>query len=494
MNYFWRKDVDTEVASKVVEATAAAAQAVRSCDAARLHAIEVVAAGNDVAHRHDEAAPAALDAAIRCAAASLAAQEAASRCEEVAEEADANYRASATMAAQEARAAAARCDVEGGAPAASQAANSFADSCVAACGDAKTLTLEAGEAAARCVLARDDVATAKLVFLKTRGFCVSRAAFSKACSDSYECHMEARKDAVAAALAARKAALRCAAASRHAVSAASVARKTASRCDAPGGYYGPVTRAAAAAATSARHAADRCVAAHADGAEAAAVPPTDEEVAAGTNAAESADAAARTVPMVPLADAAAFEARKAAARCDAALADPVADANKEFFEKMCGWLLAVATLFVGIAFQAITQPPAGMSFDHCGIGTKAGKAAYGAPSPAPAPALSPTETADKRWHGSGACFYLVLNTLTMAVALAMLLLLLITRKSANGFTLHHIKGMLVMLACSVAISFVIGASGDPGIQVGTSLTLLLFAIVNSLVPLIGVCFSVRKVE
>jgi hypothetical protein len=63
---------------------------------------------------------------------------------------------------------------------------------------------------------------------------------------------------------------------------------------------------------------------------------------------------------VPLADAAALDAREAAASCDAALLSPL-DADEEFLHKMRGWLMTVATLFVGIAYQAVIQPPAWMT-------------------------------------------------------------------------------------------------------------------------------------
>jgi hypothetical protein len=98
--------------------------------------------------------------------------------------------------------------------------------------------------------------------------------------------------------------------------------------------------------------------------------------------------------VVPRADAAALEAREAAASCDAALSDPVADANKDFLDKTRGWLMTVSALFVGMAFQAIVHPPDGMSFDHCTFNVfypglppyrrkNAGKATSAAPSLVP---------------------------------------------------------------------------------------------------------------
>ncbi|XP_044958424.1 uncharacterized protein LOC123409630 [Hordeum vulgare subsp. vulgare] len=353
-------DLCTALASKVVKATSAAAHAVTRCDATLLHvhARRLVAdAGND-----DAAALAALDACVRCDAASLAALEAATCCESAAAEAGEHHRAAATRAAEAARVAAARCD-EDGAAAASQAANAFADICVAACGDAERLTLAAGEAAARCVVSRDDAATALLVAQEAATW-----RRRKAYRESADSHKEARKDAVAEALAVREGSVRCAAASRRAVLAASIARKIASRCEATGAY------GAMATAATARAAADRCVAARIDA------------PAAGD---DDADAAADLA--VPLADAAALKAREAASVCDLALADPRADAEKEFVDKMRGWLMTVAALFVGIAFQALLHPPDGMSFHRCDILSKnAWKWKESSAAPAPAPSSAAT--------------------------------------------------------------------------------------------------------
>jgi hypothetical protein len=130
----------------------------------------------------------------------------------------------------------------------------------------------AREAAARCVLARDDAADAALVAQQAAnrnavGRCpwlrpevVVLSSIPKWCRDvarekeareSADGHAKARRDAVAASFAAREAGVRCAAASRRAVSAASIARKIASRCEGAGAD-------GVAAAAAAREAADRC--------------------------------------------------------------------------------------------------------------------------------------------------------------------------------------------------------------------------------------------
>jgi hypothetical protein len=107
---------------------------------------------------------------------------------------------------------------------------------------------------------------------------------------------------------------------------------------------------------------------------------------------------------VPLANAAAKEAREAAASCDAALTDSAGEAD---MSNMRGWLMMVATLFVGIAFQSILQRPPVISSQDCSL-----KAVSNAASPAPAP--SPAATADSA-DSLGAWSHL--NVLTMFISL-----------------------------------------------------------------------------
>jgi hypothetical protein len=191
-----------------------------------------------------------------------------------------------------------------------------------------------------------------------------------------------------------------------------IARKIASRCEETGGD------AATAAAAAAREAADRCVA---DGA-------LDID-----SAAPLADPA---VPRaVPLADAAALEAREAAASCDAALAcSAAADPDAE---NMRGWLMMVATLFVGIAFQAVLQPPPAIFLQD-----SSRKAVSGAASPAPAPAEDSTPI--RTWS--------TMNELTMFASLAMLVLLM-TMRRATVAGIFMVRSMLLAIAFTVACSF-----------------------------------------
>ncbi|KAF7099209.1 hypothetical protein CFC21_100872 [Triticum aestivum] len=427
-----RCDAELRRARRVVDAAGsddaaalAALDASVRCDAASLAALqaatryEALAQGANANHSADATAPAqlareaaarcdvdgaaaasraalkTLDASVRCDAASLAALQAATRYEALAQGANANHSADATAPAQLAREAAARCDVDGAA-AASRAANAFADSCAAACGDAERLTLAAGEAAARCVLARDDAATALLLVVRQATITTRR--HLKAFRESADSHKEARKDAVAAALAVRESAVRCAAASRRAVLAASTARKIASRCEA----------------------------------------------------------------------AAASKAREAAAGCDLALADAIEDGDKEFVDKMRGWLMTVATLFVGIAFQALLHPPDGMSFDILvSKNARNWKAGPGAPSPAPNLAPSSAATvvnATPTYDWVRAFCYLTFNTTIMAFALIVLVSLLTMKKVASTYSLVQIKAIAMTLVIAVVGSVVTGTSRNLGVQ------------------------------
>ncbi|KQK05148.2 hypothetical protein BRADI_2g18339v3 [Brachypodium distachyon] len=192
--------------------------------------------------------------------------------------------------------------------------------------------------AARCVAARDNaVIAATLVARESAvgGDVARRKAAESAAGEAAQGHRVARRIAAAAAWAARKASVRCAAECYHAVAAASAARKVAAGCAAAGGD--------GEAVSTARDVADLCVAVLGD-------------------AANDADREAAAKHVVPHADAAALAAREAAAICDAAIADPAAGNDNDFLEKMRGWLMTVATLFVSMAFQAMVNPP-GWMFD-----------------------------------------------------------------------------------------------------------------------------------
>jgi hypothetical protein len=137
---------------------------------------------------------------------------------------------------------------------------------------------------------------------------------------------------------------------------------------------------------------------------------------------------------VPLADEAKLEARKAAASCDAALLNPL-DADKDFLHKMRGWLMTVATLFVGIAYQAVIQPPAWMT------------------------CFKPTH--GRKHKDSFSCgMYKALNLFTMATALTTLVGLLAIKTIQRRLFLRALKKMMIIIATAIAGSFIMALSRD----------------------------------
>jgi hypothetical protein len=148
---------------------------------------------------------------------------------------------------------------------------------------------------------------------------------------------------------------------------------------------------------------------------------------------------------VPLANAAAKEAREAAASCDAALTDSAGEAD---MSNMRGWLMMVATLFVGIAFQSILQRPPVISSQDCSL-----KAVSNAASPAPAP--SPAATADSA-DSLGAWSHL--NVLTMFISLGVLVVLMAMKRATSTLTLYFVSATVISVALGVGSSFIIGTT------------------------------------
>jgi hypothetical protein len=136
------------------------------------------------------------------------------------------------------------------------------------------------------------------------------------------------------------------------------------------------------------------------------------------------------------------------------------DADKDFLHKMRGWLMTVATLFVGVAYQAVLQPPAWMT------------------------CFKPTP-AEKQRVSLACTLYKTSNLITMATSLTMLVALVTIKKSAPTFILRHLKITLTALATTIAGSFIAALSADEYI-LSTSLLFLssvaviLFSLVFSL--------------
>lgn len=150
--------------------------------------------------------------------------------------------------------------------------------------------------------------------------------------------------------------------------------------------------------------------------------------------------------------------------------------------------MMLATLFMGMAFLAITNPPNWMPPDFS-VGSKnAGKAAASAaPSPAPAP------SADESRETITSCIaflYLGLNTATFAMALMTVVMPFIAKVPRAE---DYVRGTIGMMACvyiTFSCSFVVGISNDPhvlGVVVG------IFA-VYAILPYLGIRFLFSKPE
>lgn len=139
------------------------------------------------------------------------------------------------------------------------------------------------------------------------------------------------------------------------------------------------------------------------------------------------------------------------------------------------WLvmLFLATLFMGMAFLAIMNPPYWMPPDF-GLGsTKAGKAASAAPSPALAP--SPDGATDTITSRFAFC-YLLLNTASFAVALITALMPFIEEARPTNY-LRGMTHMMVFLYMTFTCSFILGVSND-SLVLGVALIILaIFSIV-----------------
>jgi hypothetical protein len=115
---------------------------------------------------------------------------------------------------------------------------------------------------------------------------------------------------------------------------------------------------------------------------------------------------------------------------------------------MRGWLMMVATLFVGIAFQSVLQRPPTMSSQD-----SSPKGISGAASPAPAPAT----TADK---GEGLRDWSTYNALTMFMSLGLLVVLMTMKRANYTTTLRIVRVALVFISLLVGASFIIATTED----------------------------------
>lgn len=136
-------------------------------------------------------------------------------------------------------------------------------------------------------------------------------------------------------------------------------------------------------------------------------------------------------------------------------AEQDSDEDKEYLDKMRGWLMAVATLFVNMAFQALLHPPDWLNTGWYSrnlpqLGSKAG-----APLAAPAPS-SPDVTRGKLLRAE---LYLLCNLATFGTALALAQVLL-WETSKPRRTMRVVRTMMPFLSLFLAGTFALGTSDN----------------------------------
>ncbi|KAF7081616.1 hypothetical protein CFC21_085540 [Triticum aestivum] len=120
--------------------------------------------------------------------------------------------------------------------------------------------------------------------------------------------------------------------------------------------------------------------------------------------------------------------------------------DEEFLNKMRGWLMAVATLFVGFAFQAAMHPPDWMPKDYCfgdwwRVGTR--------------------QPFRLRYESFAAPMFILLNTMTFATGLVLLKRLLAIEKTPATSDMNQIRFMVASLSGCGLVTYVSGISNDP---------------------------------
>ncbi|CAN6331547.1 unnamed protein product [Urochloa humidicola] len=143
--------------------------------------------------------------------------------------------------------------------------------------------------------------------------------------------------------------------------------------------------------------------------------------------------------------------------------------DPDYLTDMRGWLMTVAALFVGMAFQAGTQPPSWMpslkdSLDVV-FGFGHGKA-------------SDSVTWE---HARNALGYLLMNVVSFAIALTLVVVLPLISNDTAARCMRQVTFLFVLLAVSVATNFACGISDDALV---VNLLLCAMAAYGSLVALL----------
>ncbi|KAF7087229.1 hypothetical protein CFC21_090438 [Triticum aestivum] len=160
--------------------------------------------------------------------------------------------------------------------------------------------------------------------------------------------------------------------------------------------------------------------------------------------------------------------------------DPVAVAaaqrakeDAEYLDKMRGWLMTVATLFVGFAFQAAMHPPPWIPQDYLRLLIAAHG---GAASDAKTKLANDEGLLAARDGGLTVPCFMALNMLTFATGLVLLVTLLVMKRGPSGSDMNRITFLVKGLAATVACTFAAGVSADPVAALLVLVFLTLYAI------------------
>ncbi|KAM3245492.1 hypothetical protein ACQJBY_056682 [Aegilops geniculata] len=143
-----------------------------------------------------------------------------------------------------------------------------------------------------------------------------------------------------------------------------------------------------------------------------------------------------------------------------------AEEDAEYLDKMRGWLMTVATLFVGFAFQTGIHPPNWIPKDYLLLWVAAH-------TPYPDSKAKHDALLALRNAGHTIPLFMFLNTVTLAIGLGLLVRLLLMKKTPSRGDMKLVTGMVVLLAMTVACTFASGVSGSPLVD---SLVLVFLAI------------------